>query len=100
MNYQKILDSTGIYPIQEHLLAMKAGYKCSRLSESLYDNILELKWNRNGEAQNLIYKMLETITDKQTILDTDKIDELIQMVTADKIINDTPHTFGELNSNE
>lgn len=95
MDYQKILDTTGIYTIQEHLMAIKAGFKCSRLTDSLKDNILELKWNRNSAAQKVVYKLLERVEDHETINDTDKLHELLSMVTADKIINNTPHTFEE-----
>jgi len=95
MDYQKVLDTTGTYTIQEHLMAMKAGFKCSRLTDSLKENILEVKWNRNSAAQRVVYKLLEYVEDHETIHDTKKIDELLSMVTADKIINDTPHTFDE-----
>ena len=89
------MDTTGTYTIQEHLMAMKAGFKCSRLSNSLKENIFELKWNRNADAQRLVYKLLEEVSDTDTIDNTEKIDELLGIVNADKIIKDTPHTFGE-----
>jgi hypothetical protein len=100
INYQEIMDKTGIYEIQEHLYAMKAGYKCSRLSNSLRDNVAELKWNRNAVAQILINELLEVIDDNDTIASTDKIDNLLHMVLADKVINGTPNTFQELGSSE
>jgi len=93
MDFQKVMDTTGTYTIQEHLIAMKAGYKSSRLGYSLKDNVSELKWNRNSDAQKLVYSLLEEVEDHHTIKDLDKIDELIQMADTDKIINDTSHTF-------
>lgn len=77
-------------------MAMKAGFKCSRLSNSLKENILELKWNRNADAQRLVKKLLEEVDDCSTIDDVEKIDQLMDIVNADKIIKDTPHTFNEL----
>jgi hypothetical protein len=96
MDYQKIMDTTGIYSIQEHLMAMKSGFKCSRLSNSLKENVLELKWNRNADAQKLVYQLLETIEESDTIENKEKIDKLLQIINADKVIKNTPHTFHEL----
>jgi hypothetical protein len=95
MDYQKVMNTTGTYTIQEHLMAMKAGFKCSRLSNSLRENILELKWNRNSDAQRLVYRLLDEVEETDTINNRDKIDELLQMVNADKVIEGTAHTFGE-----
>jgi hypothetical protein len=100
MDYQKIMDTSGTYPIQEHLMAMKAGFKCSRLTTSLKENILELKWNRNAAAQRLDYRLLEEIEDTDTIENTEKIDHLLRIVNADKIIEGTAHTFDEHFSRE
>jgi len=100
MDYQNVMNTTGTYAIQEHLMAMKAGYKCSRLTNSLKENVLELKWNRNSDAQRLVYRMLEIISDDETIDNKEKIDDLLQMVNADKSINDTAHTFEQHFSNE
>jgi hypothetical protein len=99
-DYQEIMDKTGVYEIKDHLYAMKAGYKCSRLSNSLRENVAELKWNRNAEAQMLVGELLEAIDENETIASTDKIDHLLHMVLADKIINRTPNTFKELWSSE
>lgn len=95
MDYQEIVNTTGLYSIEEHLLAFKAGFKCSRLSDSLKDNVLELKWNRNSDAQRLVYRLLKLIDDNDTINDVDKIEELLIEVRADRIINQTPQTFQE-----
>jgi hypothetical protein len=100
MDYQKIMDTTGIYTIQEHLMAMKSGFKCSRLTNSLKENVLELKWNRNADAQRLVYKLLEEIEDADTIDNKEKIDNLLQIVNADKVIKGTAHTFSEYFSRE
>lgn len=95
MDFQKIMNSGGIYSIQEHLMAMRAGYKNNRLTDSLKENVSELKWGRNGAAQNLIYELLTEISDSDTIENTEKIDELLSITNADKVVNKTPHTFGE-----
>lgn len=95
MDYQKVMDMTGIYPIQEHLMAMKAGFKCSRLTHSLKENVMELKWNRNASAQILVNRLLEEIDDNDTIYNKEKIEHLIQIVNTDKVINGTSHTFRE-----
>ena len=95
MDYQKVMNTTGTYTIQEHLMAMKAGFKCSRLSNSLRENILELKWNRNSDAQRLVYRLLDEVEENETINDKEKIDELLQIVNADKVIKGTAHTFDE-----
>lgn len=95
LDYQKVMDTTGTYTIQEHLMAMKSGFKCSRLSNSLKENVLELKWNRNADAQRLVYRLLEEIEESDTIDNKDKIDDLLQIVNADKVIKGTAHTFGE-----
>jgi hypothetical protein len=100
MDYQKVMDTTGTYTIQEHLMAMKSGFKCSRLTNSLKENVLELKWNRNADAQRLVYRLLEEIEDTDTIDNRKKIDDLLQMVNADKVIKGTAHTFGEHFSRE
>lgn len=100
MNYQRVMDTNGIYTIQEHLMAMKSGFKCSRLTKSLKENVLELKWNRNGDAQKLVYQLLEEIDDTETIDNKDKIDYLLQIVNADKVIKGTAHTFEEHFSRE
>lgn len=100
MDYQKVMDTTGTYTIQEHLMAMKSGFKCSRLSNSLKENVLELKWNRNADAQRLVYRLLEEIDENDTINNKEKIDDLLQMVNADKVIKGTAHTFEEYFSKE
>lgn len=76
-DWQKIMDSTGVYPIDTHLFAMLNGYKCSRLSNSLKENILELKWNRPSDAQKLVYKLVKLVDDKDTISNKDKINALL-----------------------
>lgn len=100
MYYQKVMDSSGVYSIQEHLMAMKSGFKCSRLSNSLEENILELKWNRNNDAKQLIDRLIEELDERDTINNKEKIDHLIQIVNADKVIDGTSHTFEEYFSNE
>lgn len=80
MDYQKVLDTTGTYPLQEHLLAMREGFKCSRLTDSLKENVLEMKWNRPSAAQRLVYQLLEQVDDADTIHSTEKIDELLKIV--------------------
>ena len=100
MYYQRVMNTTGIYTIQEHLMAMKSGYKSSRLTNSLRENILELKWNRNADAQRLVYRLLEEVEEAETINNKDKLDELLQVVNADKVIQGTAHTFGEYFTNK
>jgi len=89
------MDTSGTYSIQEHLMAMKAGYKTSRLSKSLKENIEELKFNRNSSAQKLVNQLLQYVTKDDTIDNKDKIEHLIDLVNADKVVNNTPHTFDE-----
>ena len=89
------MDTTGTYTIQEHLMAMKSGFKCSRLTNSLKENVLELKWNRNADAQRLVYRLLEEIEEADTIDNKGRIDDLLQIVNADKVIKGTADTFGE-----
>lgn len=96
--YQEVMDSSGRYPIEEHLLAMKAGYKASHLSYNLRDNVGNLKFNRNAAAQALVLTLVDMIP-AGTRIDEDCeeiIEELIDAVKADKIINNTSHTFEEL----
>ncbi len=100
MYYQKVMDSSGVYSIQEHLIAMKSGFKCSRLSNSLKENILELKWNRNNDAKQLIDRLIEELDESDTITNKEKIEYLIEIVNADKVIDGTAHTFEEHLSNE
>jgi hypothetical protein len=100
MYYQKVMDSSGVYSIQEHLMAMKSGFKCSRLSNSLKENILELKWNRNNDAKQLIDRLMEELDESDTITNKEKIEYLIEIVNADKVIDGTAHTFEEHLSNE
>ena len=100
MYYQKVMDSSGVYSIQEHLMAMKSGFKCSRLSNSLKENILELKWNRNNDAKQLIDSLIDELDESDTIKNKEKIDHLIQIVNSDKVIEGTSHTFEEHLSNE
>lgn len=100
MDYQKVVETTGIYSLQDHLMALKQGFQCSRLSESLKEHVLEMKWNRNADAQKLVYRLLDEVEDTDTIHDTEKIDVLLDIVNADKSINDTPHTFDEHFSQE
>ena len=100
MYYQKVMDSSGVYSIQEHLIAMKSGFRCSRLSISLKENILELKWNRNNDAKQLIDRLVEELDESDTITNKEKIEHLIQIVNADKVIDGTAHTFEEHFSNK
>jgi len=95
MNYQELMDTSGTFTIQDHLMAMRAGFKSSRLSDSLKENVFELKWNRNADAQALVYKLLDEISDEDKVGDVEKIDELLQIVNADRVINGTSHTFQE-----
>lgn len=95
MNYEQIVNTSGTFSIQEHLMALKAGFKPDRLSDNLIENLCELKFNRNTDAQTLVDKLIEMTPISATIDDKKLIDELLQTVIADKVINDTPHTFNE-----
>ena len=95
MDYQKIMDTSGTYSIQEHLMAMRSGFKCSRLTDSLKENIEELKWGRNLDAKKVIDNLLTNVNPLNKIGDVDTINDLIDLTNSDQIINGTPHTFAE-----
>lgn len=95
MNFEKIVNTSGVYTIQEHLISFKSGFKPDRLSDNLIENLSELKFNRNADAQTLLDKLINMTPKKSKISDIDLIDELLQIVTSDKIINNTPQTFQE-----
>jgi len=94
-DYKHVMTTCGIYSIQDHLMSMKAGYKYDRLSDKLKDQVHELKFNRNADAQRLVYKLLYMIDESDTIHNKEKIDELLEVVNADSVINGTAHTFSE-----
>lgn len=97
MNYEEIQSTSGTYSLQEHLMALKAGFKSPLVkTDDLRRNVLELKWGRSADAQKLVLELVEYIPKDATIWDTAVIDDLIQQVNADQLINKTPHTFQEL----
>lgn len=95
MNYQEIMNTSGTYSIQTHLMAMKAGFHCSRLSTNLHDNLKELKFNRNSQAQDLIDKLIAESSSTDVVGNEKLIDELLLTVNSDRVINGTAHTFEE-----
>lgn len=96
MDYQKILDTTGTYTLDEHLMALRAGYKCSRLSDDLLENLNELTYNRSAEAQRLITQLIEQCPKGAKVGDEDVIDDLLHIVRTDRVLNNTPHTWENL----
>ncbi len=79
MNYQKIMDSEGVYSIEEHLLSMKAGFKKTGLTDSLVENLKELKKERKEVEQIFIDLLIRNTDVKKTLLDKETIDFLFHI---------------------
>lgn len=95
MDYKSISSTSGIHSLEDHLLAIRAGYKSDGCGDSIYENVNVLRYGRNRDAQLLVDRLLSEVGN-ESINDTDMIDHLLSIARADKIINNTPNTFSEL----
>lgn len=77
MDYQKVVSTSGIYYIHEHLIAFRHGFKPPHCSDSLVDLVDDLKFNRCAEDQEFIKELKICIPDDSLMQDVETLNVLI-----------------------